>query len=396
MKAIEKLITLLFILFYFNSFAIQINGYNSTHDRFINYPANPSENVDYILASYNGISSVGWRATKPQFSMTLIHPQFLLAAHHASPAIGETINFMNNNGVLKSYTVAAVHRINDGINDTDLALVELSMPIPSTDNINSVSIGSVAVNQTVYPYGKFARTGIESITHINYPFTDANGILGVNTGIAFEYIINSAQPDEAYSEGGDSGSPTFIIENSSLKIVGVRSVLQTLTAGMSLIGYRTLDVCVSCYQTQIDQIISDYEIVDLSIAPKILLKGAYDSNSGLMRDDLRINHALDLINSPYADQLTTTLAIFNTGGTDGAGNPNDDIVDWVWVELREEQDNTASVASRSALLQRDGDVVEIDGRSTLTMRQKRGNYYIVITHRNHLGVMTETAISFSE
>ncbi len=396
MQSIEKLITLLFILCYFNSFAIQINGYNSTHDRFINYPNNPSKNNDYILASYDDISSVGWSSSSPQFSMTLIHPQFLLAAYHARPAIGGTINFINNNGALKSYTVGAIHRVNDGTNNTDLAIVELTTPIPAADNINTVSIGSVAVNETVYPYGKFARTGIERITQINYPFTDANGILGVNTGIAFDYFINTAQTNEAYSEGGDSGSPTFIIENNALKIVGVRSLLQTLAIGLSVVGYRTVDICVSCYQTQIDQIISEHEIIDLAIAPKLWLKGAYDSNTGLMRDSLRANYPQELINSPYADQLSTTLNVFNTGGTDGTGNANDDIVDWVWVELREEQDNTTSVVSRSALLQRDGDVVDIDGRSPLIMRQKRGKYYIVITHRNHLGVMTATAIQLSE
>jgi hypothetical protein len=69
---------------------------------------------------------------------------------------------------------------------------------------------------------------------------------------------------------------------------------------------------------------------------------------------------------------------------------NDNIVDWVFLELR----NTASpgnqiLQTRSALIQRDGDIVDIDGVSPVTFNNVVGNSFtIAVRHRNHLGLAT--------
>ena len=44
---------------------------------------------------------------------------------------------------------------------------------------------------------------------------------------------------------------------------------------------------------------------------------------------------------------------------------------------------------------RDGDVVDIDGVSTLSLNVPTNNYYVVINHRNHLGIMSATPLSLS-
>jgi hypothetical protein len=77
--------------------------------------------------------------------------------------------------------------------------------------------------------------------------------------------------------------------------------------------------------------------------------------------------------------------VFNVTGANA-------IVDWVYVELRDEVTNTLVVASTSALLQRDGDVVGVDGVSPLEFNIASANYYITIKHRNHLGVMSKDTI----
>jgi hypothetical protein len=71
------------------------------------------------------------------------------------------------------------------------------------------------------------------------------------------------------------------------------------------------------------------------------------------------------------------------------------IVDWVLVELRAAADPTHIVATRSALLQRDGDVVGLDGTSSVVVQASSGNYYVALRHRNHLGVMTASPIALS-
>ena len=66
------------------------------------------------------------------------------------------------------------------------------------------------------------------------------------------------------------------------------------------------------------------------------------------------------------------------------------VVDWVWLELRSSSNSANVVAARAALLQRDGDVVDLDGKSPVSMRVPTGNYYLAVKHRNHLGVLTSS------
>jgi hypothetical protein len=131
----------------------------------------------------------------------------------------------------------------------------------------------------------------------------------------------------------------------------------------------------------------------LNISPKVFLQGAsLNPNLGeemLMRDDLRSNNLIPLT-SPYNDNVTTINTLFDTTG-------NDAIVDWIWVELRDAFDNSVMIEGTSALLQRDGDVVDYkDGISPLAFSQlPTGNYYIAIKHRNHLGIITAATVSLS-
>ena len=130
------------------------------------------------------------------------------------------------------------------------------------------------------------------------------------------------------------------------------------------------------------------------LTPKVYLEGAaLNPNSGesnLMRDDLRLNGWLtsNATTSPYADALVADASVFNTTGTDA-------IVDWVFVELRDKDDNSVIIDSQSAFLQRDGDVVGIDGFSDIGFNQDQGDYYVAIKHRNHLGIMSASTQALS-
>ncbi|WP_240321192.1 leucine-rich repeat domain-containing protein [Kordia sp. SMS9] len=123
------------------------------------------------------------------------------------------------------------------------------------------------------------------------------------------------------------------------------------------------------------------------VEPKVFLQGAALSpNTGeenLMRDDLRVAGIIPTT-SPYADALTCNAAVFNVTG-------NNAIVDWVFVELRDATDSSIVIEGRSALLQRDGDVVDVNGGGILQFTSPIENYFVAIKHRNHLGVMTNSA-----
>lgn len=112
------------------------------------------------------------------------------------------------------------------------------------------------------------------------------------------------------------------------------------------------------------------------------------SNVGFMNDDLRSNNYIPTT-SPYGDNATVNASVFSVTGTNA-------IVDWVWVELRQENDATKVVTSTSALLKRNGNVVALDGSSTLVLNAAQGNYHVVVKHRNHLSVMSANPISLSK
>ena len=133
---------------------------------------------------------------------------------------------------------------------------------------------------------------------------------------------------------------------------------------------------------------------NVKVAVRMLLQGAYDADLGSMREELRILGLLPTT-EPY-----TALGYTHVGGgggeTLGASvllfSGQNAMVDWVVVELRSPTAPHAVVASRSAVLQVDGDVVDVDGSSPVAFSVASGNYHVAVRHRNHLGCMTSTAL----
>lgn len=134
----------------------------------------------------------------------------------------------------------------------------------------------------------------------------------------------------------------------------------------------------------------------VQLAAKVFLEGPFSTNIGLMNDGMR---SLGLLptTEPYAGLgyvhvgeggESTTPSVLATIG-------NDAVVDWVVLELRDASDASVITASRSALLQRDGDVVDVDGVSPVAFDVAAGNYHVAVRHRNHLGAMSAAAVALS-
>ena len=136
--------------------------------------------------------------------------------------------------------------------------------------------------------------------------------------------------------------------------------------------------------------------VGVQLAAKVWLQGAlYGVSSSLMRDDLRVKNLIPIQN-PYPSlgyTLTHSSGPLNSSVFLNIGD--NAIVDWIVVELRSKMDSSQIVAAKAGLLQRDGDIVDVDGSSVLTFSGVvQADYYVAIRHRNHLGVMTANAFNF--
>jgi hypothetical protein len=75
---------------------------------------------------------------------------------------------------------------------------------------------------------------------------------------------------------------------------------------------------------------------------------------------------------------------------------DDAIVDWVLLELRDATTPATILHRRAALVQRDGDVVDMDGTSPVSfVGATAGSYHVAVRHRNHLGAMGSAPLGFA-
>jgi hypothetical protein len=152
---------------------------------------------------------------------------------------------------------------------------------------------------------------------------------------------------------------------------------------------------VSCVAT--DQIVLTR--AGLQFRGTVFLHGALDTTGALpvMRDDLRVKGYIPT-NSPYTAAPWNAPAESITPSVLAAQlDPNDNVVDWVLVELRYKASPNVIIEKKSALVKRNGFIVDIDGVSPVQFNNDTINseYFVAIRHRNHLGVMTSTALSFA-
>ncbi len=207
-----------------------------------------------------------------------------------------------------------------------------------------------------------------------------------------DYDLNTPALSLSYTGGQPSHGTVVLSSNGSYTYTPATGYV-----GPDSFTYTVCNTAGLCDKATVSVLVQ--QPVGLKLLPKAWLQGALfnvtDVN-GVMRDDLRTKNLIP-VTSPYGSlsAITPTSAISNTATVFGVMG-NDAIVDWVFVELRSPANMSLVVDSRAALIQRDGDIVDLDGTSAVQFNQaSQGNYYVSVRHRNHLGVMTATAIPLS-
>ncbi|MBL7104731.1 MAG: hypothetical protein ISS18_10400 [Bacteroidales bacterium] len=124
---------------------------------------------------------------------------------------------------------------------------------------------------------------------------------------------------------------------------------------------------------------------------KAFLEGPYFG--GTMTPWLNIWTVLPLT-QPY------NTSPWNYNGTESVGSiPNANVVDWILVELRETTGDASTatpatiIAKQAGFILKNGTIVNTNGASSMIFNEAiSDNLYAVIWHRNHLGIMSASAL----
>ena len=127
----------------------------------------------------------------------------------------------------------------------------------------------------------------------------------------------------------------------------------------------------------------NFTILKKAVYAKVFLQGP--NSGGTMNTTLQTSSLIPT-SQPYS------CTPWNYNGTESLSNVPSGVVDWVLVELR--SDISTAVQTRAAFLMSDGSIHDIDGSDHVNFNGiPDGSYYIVIKHRNHLSVMSASAVS---
>ncbi len=280
--------------------------------------------------------------------------------------------------------------------------------ITLTDNSGNSS-GAVS-----YPAFDYAPnfTGMGAGSYDVYFYKDPIITSVVPTGLASNgSIILTFDPNTDWSILNSFGTASFNLSNSAGAVL---STLQGPTGGLGgsvvfsglpagFYSINSMFVSNSNPSNRCD--LKHYGLTILNpnvrLAAKALLSGPFNTTSLVMNDDLRTKGYIPLTEPYTAITGSSAYSGFTIPASvlSSSVNTNDDIVDWVYLELRGAAPTYPLKEARPALIQRDGDIVDIDGISSVnfigTPAISGQNLHVVIRHRNHLGVMTANPLNFS-
>lgn len=230
------------------------------NDRFSSgYPDNPQPNSSFFADSFD-FSGVGWDTSDSRRSVALISPRHFVAANHFAPSIGQDIDFYNASGSLETLSVDSLINVkNDSNENTDLVVGRLSStasselsiyPIIPTESDTTTGQTNQYGGRQLYVYGAEAKVGIGEVS--GFSDTSIENINSTRTA-EFEYNTNNGDPDEVHFESGDSGSPSFFVENNSLALAATHLAVSEEFANT----ITNFDTFTAHYEDEINAILAD-------------------------------------------------------------------------------------------------------------------------------------------
>lgn len=212
--------------------------------------------------------------------------------------------------------------------------------------------------------------------------------LGDKEGTGISYAISGGADRARFNLNPQTGELSFVVKPD------FEMPLDAGNDNIYDIDLRVMDDQGLSSVSSLKMAVIDDQLNDgVYLQTKVLLQGPYLASAGLMQDSLRTTGILP-VSQPYqvspfnylgSEQLNLDLA---------ATTGKDALVDWVLIELRDATNPKTIVASKAALVQRDGDVIDaLTGAVLLNFPVATGNYFVSVRHRNHLGVRTAATVT---
>ncbi len=236
----------------------------------------------------------------------------------------------------------------------------------------------------------------------DHPYYDApNPIVGyehsrvVRAMLGGAWGINGVIPTSVNANQPHSTQFNYVVPNefniNALSLIAIVQGYDENPLDRGIVNSLTCPIGASNALTIYDHSVPEFT---LSFNGKVLLEGSYVGN-GQMSANLQ-----DLIPT----QQTYTNAPYNHTGNESVLDIPSNMVDWVLLEARSGTPNennipsTTTIEVQAAILLSNGSIVNPNDQGGVVFRNLLAgqSYYFVVRHRNHLDVLSATAIIASE
>ncbi len=175
----------------------------------------------------------------------------------------------------------------------------------------------------------------------------------------------------------------------------------TYTINVTEPGFYQCTIETPCGEAVSNQVLITAEICEtecIDVELGVYLEGAYNIEEGEMHTTLNTERKLLPGQRPPGSSVPITpigqpytIAPWNYNGLEGFDFDEDsyskDVVDWILVSFRDSTTADTEIAKTAALLLSDGEVDFIN-TCALPLELDVDSVYIVIEHRNHMGIMS--------
>jgi len=317
--------------------------------------------------------------TKTDYIFVVDVPVADFEADNTTPGIDETVNFtdLSTNSPdtwAWSFTPASITYVGGTNSDSQNVQVEFNAPGYYTVELTATNVS-----------GNDTETKIDYIFVMDVPVADFeadNTTPGIDETVNFTDLSTNSPETWSWS----------FIPSTVTYIGGANSGSQNPQVEFNAPGYYTVELTASNASGSDTEIKTEYinvpdTIIDINL--KVFLEGPF--NGILM--NVYLNSFLPL-EQPF------NTSPWNYYGSENVGSiPNNDVVDWVLVELRDTTQaefatNESIIARQAAFLLNSGSVVGLDGSSILQFNNSISlQLFVVVWQRNHIAVLSNYAVA---